>query len=110
MTNTKHFNLDRVARENVIKWEIGYGTPVAEFIVDRGHANGAERHEITDTGIINIYNARTGRLVTKLIARAGQITRYFRYTDTYRKVYDRANIAELKAIANKHEALGYNNI
>ena len=110
MTNTKHFNNDRTARESVIKHVIGYGHPVAEFIVDRGHRDGAERHEITDTGIINIYNARTGRLVTKLIARAGQITRYFRYTDTYRKVYDRANIAELKAIANKHEALGYNNI
>lgn len=110
MTNTKHFNLDRQAREYTIRYLIGYGHPVAEFIVDRGHANGAERHEITDTGIINIYNARNGRLITKLIARAGQITRYFKYADTYTKVYDRANIKELKAIADKHEALGYNNI
>ena len=110
MTNTKHFDNDRKTREYVIKYMIGYGHPVAEFIVDRGHANGAERHEITDTGIINIYNARNGRLITKLIARAGQITRYFKYTDTFKKVYDRANIKELKAIADKHEALGYNNI
>ena len=110
MTNTKHYEEDRKTREYAIQYMIGCGHPVAEFIVDRGHKNGAERHVITDTAIVEIYNARTGRLVTKLIARAGQITRYFRYTDTYKKIYDKANLANLKALANKHEALGYNNI
>ena len=110
MTNTKHFNEDRKYRQYAIEHYIGNGNEVAEFIVDRGHANGAERHVITDTAIIEIYSERTGKLITKLIARAGQITRYFRYADTYRKVYDRAHIANLKALANKHEALGYNNL
>lgn len=73
---SKHYTQDRIIREQHIK-EIGYGTPVASFIVDRGHKNGPEIHEITSTGIINIYNERTKKLVTKLIARPAQIKRYF---------------------------------
>lgn len=76
MKNSKHYKEDRRIREQHIK-EIGYGEPVASFIVDRGHENGPEIHEITTTGIINIYNQRTKKLVTKLIARPGQIKRYF---------------------------------
>ena len=77
MRTSEHYTQDRATREWVIKEIIGYGKPVAEFVVDRGHRNGAEVHEITDTGIINIYNQRTHKLVTKLIARPGQIRRYF---------------------------------
>ena len=71
-----HYTKDREDRENRIKM-IGYGKAVAQFVIDRGHKNGPEIHEITDTGIINIYNERTKKLVTKLIARPGQIKRYF---------------------------------
>ena len=74
---SKHYIDDRVDRENRIEI-IGQGKAVAKFIVDRGHRNGPEIHEITDTGIINIYNERTKKLVTKLIARPGQIRRYFK--------------------------------
>ena len=42
-----------------------------------GCKNGPEIHEITDTAIINIYNKRSHKLVTKLIARPGQIRRYY---------------------------------
>ena len=73
---TKHYTKDRQDRENRIK-EIGYGTVIKSVVVDRGHINGPEIHEITDTGIINIYNERTKKLVTKLIARPAQIKRYF---------------------------------
>lgn len=75
MTN-KHYTNDRQRREKAINM-IGQGTPVATFIIDRGHRNGAELHEITDTGIINIYNQKTHKLITKLIARPGQIKRYY---------------------------------
>lgn len=74
---SKHYTNDRQKREKVINM-IGQGTPVATFVVDRGHRNGAEIHEITNTGIINIYNQRTHKLITKLIARPGQIRRYYK--------------------------------
>ena len=73
---SKHYTEDRQAREHLIR-KIGYGRKVAEFIVDRGHPNGAERHEISDTAIITIYNVRTNKLITKLIARPNQIRRYY---------------------------------
>ena len=73
---SKHYTNDRAEREKVIEM-IGYGTIVAEFVVDRGHKNGAEVHKISTTGIITIYNQRSGRLITKLIARPGQIRRYY---------------------------------
>ncbi len=71
-----HYNKERSERERHIR-EIGYGKAVASFVIDRGHENGPEIHEITDTGIINIYNQITKKLVTKLIARPAQIKRYF---------------------------------
>lgn len=71
-----HYRRDRKYRERRIK-RIGDGEIYAEFIVDRGHENGAEKHVITTNGIIIVYNANSGKLVTKLIARPGQIRRYF---------------------------------
>lgn len=71
-----HYMDERAEREANIQ-KIGYGNPIMRVTVDRGHKNGPEIHEITDTGIINIYNKRTGKLITKLIARPGQIKRYF---------------------------------
>lgn len=73
---SKHYTNDRAKREEIIN-KIGQGQEVYTFIIDRGHRNGAEIHAITTTGIINIYNQRTKKLVTKLIARPGQIKRYF---------------------------------
>ena len=74
--DSKHYTNDRTKREEIIQ-KIGIGTVVDSFIVDRGHRNGAEIHQITSTGIIVIYNQRTGKMITKLIARVGQIKRYY---------------------------------
>ena len=49
----------------------------SSFVVDTGHPNGDELHTIFDNGMIIVQNARTGRLVTELIARPGQIKRYW---------------------------------
>ena len=96
---SRHYNSERVAREMLIK-KIGIGSEVATFKVDKGHPNGPELHTITTTGIIIIRNARTKKLVTKLIARPGQITRYFdKETDTVRKLVE---------IAKIHQSMGYN--
>lgn len=73
---SKHYTHDRAAREKVIR-EIGYGNTIKEMVVDKGHKNGPELHQLSDTGIITIYNNRTKKLITKLIARPGQIKRFF---------------------------------
>ena len=96
---SKHYIDERVERENKIK-EIGIGEAVATFRVDRGHRNGAELHTITTTAIIIIRNERTNKMVTKLIARPGQIERYFdEKTET---------VLKLIKIAREHQAKGYN--
>jgi hypothetical protein len=75
-TQTVHWK-DRKERNDFIKNQIGIGNPIRTFKWDKGHPNGPELHTITDTGIIIIRNERTKRLVTTLIARPGQIYRYY---------------------------------
>ena len=45
-------------------------------VVNKGHENGEEIHIIYNNGIIKIYNARTRKFITVLIARVPQIERY----------------------------------
>jgi len=49
------------------------------FFVDKGHDNGKEVHIVTTSGCIFIYNARTSKLVTVLIARANQVKRLYNH-------------------------------
>ena len=95
---SKHYTEDRRNREELIN-TIGIGKVVDSFIIDKGHKNGPERHEITTTGIIIIYNARTNKLVTKLIARVGQIKRYYKDGNAPKEIIKQAR---------KHTELGYN--
>ncbi len=46
------------------------------FTIDKGHKNGWEYHVIYDNAIIDIYNVKTKKFVTRLLARPGQIRRY----------------------------------
>ena len=45
-------------------------------VVNKGHENGNEIHVIYNNGVVKIYNERTGRFITVLIARLPQIERY----------------------------------
>ena len=45
-------------------------------IVDKGHDNGEEIHVVYNNGVVKIYNARTHKFITVLIAREPQIERY----------------------------------
>ena len=68
-------------------------------VVDKGHKNGNEIHVIFNNGIIKVYNARTHKFITVLIARVPQIERY--------------KIKVTKTMRNKiksHIKQGYNNI
>ena len=77
---SKHYTNDRIEREKLIK-EIGYGNTIKEIVIDKGHKNGPELHTLSDTGIITIYNNRTKKLITKLIARPGQIKKFFNFDE-----------------------------
>lgn len=74
---SRHYTNDRQKREEIIK-KIGYGKIIKSVVVDRGHKNGPEIHNLSDTGIITIQNQRTKKMITKLIARPGQIKRYYK--------------------------------
>ena len=68
-------------------------------IVNKGHANGEEIHVVYNNGVVKIYNERTRKFITVLIARVPQIERY--------------NVKVTKTMRNKiesHIANGYNNI
>ena len=68
-------------------------------VIDKGHANGNEIHVIYNNGVVKIYNARTHKFITVLIARIPQIERY--------------KIKVTKTMRNKiesHVAKGYNHI
>ena len=68
-------------------------------VVNKGHANGNEIHVIYNNGIIKVYNERTHKFITVLIARVPQIERY--------------NVKVTKAMKKKiesHVKNGYNHI
>ena len=77
--DTIHYKNDKniAVRTMVIKKYIGFGRDIFSAEVDRGHENGTEIHVVTDTAIIKIYNARTRKHVTDLIARPNQIRRVY---------------------------------
>lgn len=96
---SKHYTEDRAKREEIIN-QIGYGITIKTAIVDKGHRNGPEIHKISNTGIITIYNQRTGKMITKLIARPGQIKRYYNENEKIP--------CELLELARKHQQMNLN--
>lgn len=68
-------------------------------LVDKGHKNGNEIHLVYNNGIVKVYNERTRKFITVLIARVPQIERY--------------KIKVTKTMRNKiksHVKQGYNHI
>ena len=99
---SKHYQSQRNEREKFINECLGGdGNVIDSFIVDKGHKDGLERHDITDNGIIVIYNVETGKLCTKLIARVNQLIRYYYNSGRQPPSY-------LIDLARQHEDLGYN--
>ena len=98
--NSKHWKADRQRRSQIIA-QIGMGQVVKEVTVDRGHKNGPEIHKITTTGLVVIYNKRTGIMVTILIARPNQIRRYYAEGEVPQNIIN---------LAMEHMKAGYNKI
>ena len=68
-------------------------------VVNKGHKNGNEIHIVYNNGVVKVYNERTRKFITVLIARVPQIERY--------------KVKVTKTMRNKiksHIAKGYNNI
>lgn len=68
-------------------------------VVNKGHKNGNEIHLVYNNGVVKVYNERTRKFITVLIARVPQIERYkIKITKTMRKKI------------TSHIAKGYNQI
>lgn len=104
-TDSLHYRNDRRAREQKIR-EIGLGRELDRFYQDRGHINGPEIHVVTSTGIIIIYNKRTGIMVTKKIARPKQIE------DLYNEKYHSTSMIpqETLDMARYHQRMGWHKL
>ena len=99
---SRHYKKQRYKREKFInKCLNGDGKVIDSFIVDKGHKNGAERHDITDNGIVVIYNANSNLLVSKIIARPNQIKKYYKDSDKEPPKY-------LLDLCAWHQSLNYN--
>lgn len=94
---SRHLTNDRKSRMQAIE-VIGYGKPVATIEVDKGHRNGPEVHTLSTTGIVTIRNKRTRKVITYLIARPGQVMRFFN-GDAPQDLLD---------LARAHQRLGLN--
>lgn len=97
--NSRHWDRDREARREAIR-RIGTGNVIKTVEIDRHHKNGPEIHEISDTGIITVFNKNTHKMITQLIARPGQIRRYFTEDERIPK--------GLLNIARQHQELNLN--
>lgn len=80
MKTTLHFSIDRQARAKLLEELkapiLSVNGKLCIFVVDKGHKNGAEIHVITENAVICIYNQRSKKFVTALIARPAQLERY----------------------------------
>lgn len=101
---TNHYKNKRYKREKFINEHLcGDGNIIDSFIVNRNHPNGEEIHELTDTGLIIVRNLKSGKTVTKLIARRPQIMRYY-------KNVDKEPPRWLLSLCDWHNSLNYNRV
>ena len=98
--NSQHWITERKKRDQLVK-RIGWNYEVKRLIIDKNHRNGKEIHVITDTGLVYIFNQRTGKRITVLIARPGQLKRYWG---------DEKVPEKLMSIAKEHVEKGYNRV
>lgn len=96
---SNHYANSRLGRNDLI-CKIGLGKVVESFAVDKGHKDGSEIHVVTTTGLIVIFNRNTHKMVTVLIARPNQISRYY-------NTLGREAPEWLLNIAYEHLKLGY---
>ena len=100
-TESIHYREERQQRETLIRTQVSIGKTIQTVLWDRGHKHGPELHHVTNTGVIIIENAYSHRIVTKYVARPGQIER----------LYDMAGAIAPRWLIQKaieHQRRGYN--
>lgn len=77
--DTEHIRTERAARVLLVEKLMAEekAVIVKTFWVDKGHRKGAELHNLYSDGIVRVYNEKSGKHVTDLIARVGQVYRYY---------------------------------
>ena len=102
--DTLHQSEERSSRKSLVErlFESEGMELLDSFIVEKGHVNGREVHNIYRNGIIRIYNEKTGKHITDLIGRPAQIDRYYVAIDEYPPTMT-------MLYAEEHENKGYNN-
>ena len=105
--NTFHFSVERGYRETLVENLGGAGRVVLTNIIDRGHMKGPERYELTDKGIIIVYNNLTNRKITILFARVGQL--YSRFGDKFNSLSPNLQ-RTIKAYCREWKEKGYNEL
>lgn len=98
--DSRHWQNSRSKRRELVE-AIGYDRIVKTVIRDYDHPKGPTEHRITNTGLILIYNHRTKLFITALIARPGQIRRYYREDEEIPE--------EVMTNARIHQRKGYYN-
>ena len=74
--STEH-SKERLARMEVYNSLFNKETKVIGlYEVDKGHENGVEYHVIYNNRVAKVYNVKSGRFITCLFLRDGQVTRY----------------------------------
>lgn len=105
--NTFHFSTERGYRETLIENLGGAGRVVLTNVIDRGHVNGPERFELTDKGIIIVYNNLTNRKITILFARVGQL--YSRFGNKFNSLSPNLQ-RNIMAYCREWKEKGYNEL
>ena len=106
IVETAHIAVDKSYRKQLVEYLGGAGEFVLTNVIDRGHPNGPERFELTDKGIILVYNDRTNRWINILFARIGQL--YSRFGDKFETLP--ADLKRsIKRQCEEYKRLGYNN-
>ena len=101
---TLHGSADRLERVRTVKeieTKAGSVNRISAFFVDKGHKNGPEVHIIRDDAVVEIYNAESKRFITYLIARPGQIRRYY-------EALGEMAPERVVSLARKHQLAGLN--
>lgn len=106
--NSRHFENDMAHREYIINHVIGgRGKVVLKNVIDRGHRNGPERFELTDNGIIDVYNNESNKHITVLFARVGQLVS--RFGDKFEKLPKELQ-DKIKSCCREWQRNGYNEL
>ena len=105
--NTFHLSVERGYRETLIENLGGAGRVVLTNVIDRGHKNGPERFELTDKGIIIVYNNLTNKKITILFARIGQL--YSRFGNKFNSLSPNLQ-RSIMAYCREWKEKGYNEL